>query len=280
MDMTQFAEMTAQADRRGVALVYGLQLRFTSAAWLAQLIRTGLLGEVYHVDAVWHRRAGTPPGGVFTQQRQSGGGPGMGLLPHVLDLACLLVGYPVVPATVTAATHLRLAGRGGTRDAFGPARTDVEDTITGLVRLAKPQAVTVAFAASWEGHVERERLTAEVRGTTGGARLDFVRDSAAGRLVPALFTQLAGAAVEVHVTAPDGFLTVDQCYAAEIADLVDVARSRRVRPVPARMHAATPDEAGAVLATIVAAYRSAETGGTVDLLAGGDRGELRQDQIA
>jgi predicted dehydrogenase len=266
MNMMEFHSMTAQAELLGVVLTFGFHLRYTAAEWLARVIRAGNLGEVYHVDAMWHRRAGTPLRGVFTQQRYAGGGPGMDLLPHVLDLAYLLVGREVVPASVTASAHTRLAEQGGTGRNFDPSLSDVEDTIIGHVKMASPDGVTVTFAASWEGHIDQDRLTVEVRGTEGGARLDLMRTNGTEFFVPKIYTQLEGEAVEASISHPERFRTVEQCYAAEITDLANAVRCRNTSNGPVSTPQITTQQAGVVMNTIFAAYESVASGETVTLL--------------
>jgi predicted dehydrogenase len=266
MNMMEFHSMTTQAARLGVVLTFGFHLRYSAAEWLVRVIRAGHLGDVYHVDGMWHRRAGTPLRGVFTQQRYAGGGPGMDLLPHVLDLAYLLVGREVVPAAVTASAHTRLAEQGGTGRNFDPSLSDVEDTIIGHVKMASPEGVTVTFAASWEGHIDQDRLTVDVRGTEGGARLDLMRTNDTEFFVPRIYTQLEGEAVEASISHPERFRTVEQCYAAEIADLVNAVRCRNTSNGPGPTPQITTQQAGVVMNTIFAAYESVASGEAVALL--------------
>jgi len=124
--------------------------------WLKQRIEEGLLGEVYAIHTRWVRRSGLA-GGWFRQKKLSGGGPLIDLGVHVMDLALWLAGFP---------RPLRVSGQVGQYFCEG----DVEDWAYGLVRLAGGGVLTCETME--RGHIEREVIRVEIRGTEAGVVID------------------------------------------------------------------------------------------------------------
>ena len=277
----ELVTMKACTDRRGTVLTFGLHLRYTAFEWLRKVVAIGTLGDIYEIDTRWERREGTPNRGVFTRRSASGGGPGMDLLPHIMDMALMLMGPSARLKRVTAHTNSLIAQLGGVRRRFDPAYVEVEDHIAGVVALTVPwssEAAHIRFSAAWELHGE-ERLSLDVYGTAGGARLTLVRRDGRERLVPTLYRVEEGQHINITVGSPDDFLPVDQCYAAEVADLVRVANTRRDGKKSVLQTRVTPDEAGRMLRVILGAYESAASSGDWVGLSGGETNDPDRKEL-
>src|SRR5206468_4114980 len=117
--------------------------------WLHGLVGAGRLGEVYYARGQWLRRRKLPPRPTFTEKRLSGGGAGLDIGVHVLDLAYWFLGAPE-PVSVSAVTSDRLTKRpdlGGFWGDWDRERTDVEDFAAAFVRFAN--GAVLALEASW-----------------------------------------------------------------------------------------------------------------------------------
>jgi predicted dehydrogenase len=163
--------MRDAARRSGRLLMAAQHLRFDPASRrLKALIDGGLLGEIYYARAQWLRRRLLPPRVTFIEQRLSGGGPGLDLGVHVLDLVYWFLGAPQ-PVSVSACTDARLAHRDDLTSAWGDwdrERFDVEDFAAAFIRFANGAALTLE--ASWLlFQPERELTRLQCYGTRGGA---------------------------------------------------------------------------------------------------------------
>ncbi len=256
----QLTEMCTRATERDVVLTFGFHLRFSAIQWLRAQVDAGDLGEIYGVRVEWMRRNGIPTRGVFLDKQLSGGGAGMDLLPHGLDLALDLLGDRTV-LKVTGTTHDLLARAGGILG-NAPEMT-VEDTIFGTALVDSGDAgrpVTLQFGASWDGHVARPALRLEVLGTLGGATLELVGEGADERLVPTVYRMVHVQAVRIEPVGDPGFPTVRRCYTEQVGDLVRVVEARRAGDASAQPRV-MPGQAATVLRTVIGAYESARNGG-------------------
>ncbi len=256
LTLEELDQMTAAAATRDVLLVFGMHLRYSAVRWLRLLVDEGFFGDIYRIHTEWMRRNGIPARGVFTNREASGGGVGMDLLPHLLDLALYLYDHPAC-TSITATAHDRVAQDGGTFRVIDPAQVTVEDAIEGTIQVAGSGAPrTISFAASWDAHVVRDRLRLEVLGTRGGARLELVQEDDRELLVPSVHTIVGGQAVDITPAGDPGFPTVGECYPLQLATVVEAVAARRTdKPMPPTL--VTAAQARTVLAGVLMAYASA-----------------------
>lgn len=143
---------------------------------LKDYIDAGLLGDIYHMRAVWLRRRGIPGlGGWFTTKARSGGGPIIDIGVHMID-AAMYVANQWKPTHVSAQNYAKFgspmknykyvsmwAGPPNFKGTF-----DVEDFAAGMVRYAG--GATLSFHVSWAANA-REEMYVDILGTRGGARV-------------------------------------------------------------------------------------------------------------
>ena len=225
--------------------------------WLRQAVQTGMLGDIYHVEAAWTREAGIP-GGWFGQKALAGGGPLIDLGVHVLDLALWVLGFPAV-RTVS----------GTTRAVFGPCGRklwgiksggegdyEVEDGAVGLLRLEGN--IPLLLEASWADHRRpgEDDIHLRVAGSQAAAVVHIPNYTQEDTL--RLYTEIDGTAVEAKPRLRPPRLSGH-------AGLIDafVRAIRQDAPVPA------PAAEGLVTVQVLDAfYRSAAAGREVVLAAG------------
>ncbi len=167
----EIRRIIAARDRAGKLVMTAQQYRYGSVARdLKAQIDAGALGDIYHARCWYLRRAGLPvrPGLIY--RRFSGGGVGIDLGVHVLDLTLWLMGNPQ-PVSVSGSTKSVLAKQ---PDAFGqrgaaiPADIDVEDFANGFVRFAND--ATLSIEVSWlllHPNTDEKRIW--LYGSRGGA---------------------------------------------------------------------------------------------------------------
>ena len=155
---------------RGADRLLGVDLsyRFTEGMQrIRDLIRAGVLGQVFAADLTFHNAYG-PDKAWFYDPALSGGGCVLDLGVHLVDLALWTLDFPEVSAveSVLLAGGKPLAGR-----------TDaVEDYATATVQLAS--GTVVRLACSWRLHTGADaEISASFHGTKGGAALRNVDGS-------------------------------------------------------------------------------------------------------
>lgn len=158
----------------GKKLMIGLNNRFTPYAWFVRdMIKSGKLGDIYHVNCGWKRRNGLPASDWFADRSKSGGGPFIDLGVHFVDLSMSFLGYPDVE-TVSACTYTNF-GASKTRIVNGipidrERVYDVEDIAVGMIRLANNSSIN--FEISWASNIAQEQQFYEILGTKGGLRFE------------------------------------------------------------------------------------------------------------
>lgn len=131
---------------------------------IAELVRSGALGQVFAVDLVFHNAYG-PDKPWFYDPVQSGGGCVIDLGVHLVDLALWTLGFPAVDEV---AASLRAKGQ-----PLGPDQ--VEDYATAAFRAGDTD---VRLACSWQVHAGADaEIAAVFYGTEGGAALRNVDGS-------------------------------------------------------------------------------------------------------
>lgn len=163
-------------EENGVTFMLGMLNRFrTETLILDRRRREGLMGEIYHADARWVRRRGIPSNPWFAQKALSGGGAGIDIGVHALDLAWYLMGCPK-PLTVSAMTHSRLGDvRAESSFNWGDLRSDgavmdVEEAAVAFIRFEGHKSMTLTV--SWAINGPEEDLNLKIYGSREGASLE------------------------------------------------------------------------------------------------------------
>lgn len=162
------------AERADRTLSVGMNLRFLpDAQRLADVVRGGKLGRVYHAKAFWFRRAGIPKLGTwFCKKELAGGGALFDIGVHLLDLALFAMGrFDAV--SVSGQVYSTFGPRGlGEGDWGMSERThadfDVDDCATALLRFA--DGATLSLDVAWAMHQkEADRMNLLLHGSDAGA---------------------------------------------------------------------------------------------------------------
>lgn len=166
-------EMIAARDRSGKQLMTAQHFRFKgSSRALKREIEAGALGTIYHARSWMLRRNGLIPTPTFVRRALSGGGPGIDIGIHILDLTLWMMGNPR-PVAVSGVATAALAHREGAwavwRDAPIPQDFDVEDFAGGFVRFEN--GATLMLEVSWLLHhdTDGEDMQMWLYGTEGGS---------------------------------------------------------------------------------------------------------------
>jgi predicted dehydrogenase len=247
LDASQALEMIVAAERAGLMLSVGFNMRFMDGALaMRRFVDEGRLGTPI-CGRGWMLAGDVPWWGKHYIKAISGGGALAATAVHVLDLAIWLAGSPR-PLTATASSARifpRKRGEGApnaeAREAF-----DVEDTIFGHVRFEGGFWLTLE--GSWVWDEPGWNYSLDLVGDAGQARMDPLR----------LAAERAGAPVDVTGEAAGG-MDFPPSVARELADVVAAIREGREPLVRAR-------EALAVQSITDALYRSAELGREVDVV--------------
>ena len=247
MSAAEGREMLAAAERAGRRLMINFSYRFSaqSRALKAQ-VDAGVFGDFYFGRSVWHRRRGMPGfGGWFGTKALSGGGPLIDLGVHRLDLALWLMGYPK-PTWVMGSTYDPIA-----REAADKAGKtfDVEDLAAAFIRF--DNGATLALEASWAANIqEAELMETRLLGTRAGL---LQKNLDAGyRFDAHIFTELNGAAFDMHLNPPPGKAP------SAMHDYAEAILAGTPHPAPG-------EEGLRVMEILDAIYESARTGAPVPL---------------
>jgi predicted dehydrogenase len=238
------ARLVAEARKRRLLFMVGQNFRFNAESQTGrQLIRKGLLGDIYHAKTSWARRAGIPRiGSWFTQKRFAGGGCTYDIGVHALDRCLYLMG-DFAAAAVSGQTFAKFGPRGlgngnwGKSEINASAEFDVDDLSVALIKMRSGR--TVLLEASWAAHGPHQDVNStQLFGTEAGMSLPPVH----------LFRQTRGG------------------YSTEAVDLLPplVSTNRMVHFVDCLLGDAEPlvsaEESLAVQKILDAIYASAATG--------------------
>jgi predicted dehydrogenase len=166
--------MIEQAQRVGRHITVGMNQRFRpDCQRVAQLVRQGALGHVYHAKAFWFRRAGIPKlGSWFGKQSLAGGGALYDIGVHLLDLAMYVMNR-FEPRSVSGQVYTTFGQRGIGEGGWGLSERehesfDVDDSATALIRF--DDGATLTLDVSWAQHQkESDRMNVVLHGTEAGA---------------------------------------------------------------------------------------------------------------
>lgn len=165
-------EMIAARDRSGKMLMTAQHFRFGGdARALKAEIDAGALGDIYHARSWMLRRAWYPLRPTFIYKKNSGGGPGVDIGVHILDLTLWMMGHPK-PVAVTGITQDKLSRLPGAFSQWGgkiPDDVDVEEFAAAFVRF--DNGATLILEVSWLLHhaTTGEDMQMWLYGTKSGA---------------------------------------------------------------------------------------------------------------
>lgn len=172
-------EMFQQAKKSGKLLNIGVCNRYhKSVVEIAQKVKNGELGDVYHIYCSFRSHRCIPGlGGEFTTKASSGGGVLIDWGIHFLDLILYVIGGAKIK-TVSADTYAKMAP---TIDAYkytgmwaGPpienGTNDVEDYVTGYVRTDK---CSISFNGAWAENIGDGGMFIDFMGDKAGIRLQY-----------------------------------------------------------------------------------------------------------
>lgn len=169
------AEAMVKAQKSsGKILMIALHNRYKSeSVYLRKYIESGRLGKIYYAKTSWLRRRGNP-WGWFSKKALSGGGPLIDIGIHILDLTLWLMNFPIIERVSSMVTNK--LGMYKTKDTgayladYGDGKiNDVEDVASAMLH-AKDGA-SIMLDVSWAVNCKEDKLSIELFGDKGGARL-------------------------------------------------------------------------------------------------------------
>jgi predicted dehydrogenase len=169
-------EMIEAAERNQRHLMVAYNYRYRSdSQWMYNMVQSGKLGTIYHVNASWRRETGIPGWGWFGSKQMSGGGALIDLGVHVLDLGLWMMGFPKIK-TISGDTRMFFGPKSLKTWGRRPGQTfeggfDVEDGGVGFIRLAN--GANMVLNVTWAEHVQpqEDAIRVEMQGTEGSAVL-------------------------------------------------------------------------------------------------------------
>jgi predicted dehydrogenase len=167
-DTAENARVIACARESGALLGVDLSYRFVDEVRaVAELVRSGELGEIYAVDLTFHNAYG-PDKPWFYDPKLSGGGCVIDLGIHLVDLALWALDFPGVSAVAS-----RLFAQG---QPVHSTEMQVEDYA--LARLDLKTGAAVQLACSWKLQAGCDAMiSGAFYGTKGGAQFRNVNGS-------------------------------------------------------------------------------------------------------
>lgn len=250
MSAAEAEQMRQEAKKAGKLLALGFVRRFGKDADLVrELVKEGMLGEIYYAKAAYIRRNGSP-GGWFTDRARSGGGPLIDLGVHVIDLVRYLAGNPL-PVSVYGAAFYKLGERklnevkAYTATRADENKCDVEDLAAAMIRFSDGMVLNVETSYALNTAAESGRI--ELFGTKGGVRID-----------PGVSLHTVTAGKLSDVTFPSPAMFGGEAYRKEIDEFIDAI----ISGTPLRANA---DDGVEMMKILDAIYRSAQTGHEVSI---------------
>lgn len=173
--------MAEEAEKQGKILNIGVCNRYhKSVELIADMVKTGKLGNIYHVYCSFRSNRCIPGlGGAFTTKAQSGGGVLIDWGVHFFDLIFYVLGS-VKLKTVTCDAYNEMAKDMKTYKykfmwAEDTADTehgtnDVDDFISGYIRTNK---ASISFNGAWAQNIPEEEMFIDFLGDKGGVRLQY-----------------------------------------------------------------------------------------------------------
>lgn len=176
MTVEQALAVEEAVKRTGKILQVGFVRRHgDNTKILKQFIDSGEFGEMYYAKASCIRRLGNP-GGWFSDQSKSGGGPLIDLGVHMIDICWYLMGKPR-PVSVSGNTYSKLGNRSNIKNLsfyqaadYDAALNNVEDLANALIRFDNGASLFVDV--SFTLHAKEDELYAKLFGEKGGAEIE------------------------------------------------------------------------------------------------------------
>lgn len=179
-------EMQKVQHETGKVLNIGVVNRFNTAVnKIRDLIREGVLGDVYHVYVSFRAFRSIPGlGGAFTTKEIAGGGALIDWGVHYLDIVMYCTGDPK-PVTVSGQAYSKLGvdmknyvyrsmWSEITKDLNGTY--DVDDSVTGLIRTETAPGVcgpTISLNGAWAQNIGVGETYIDFLGDKAGIRLQY-----------------------------------------------------------------------------------------------------------
>ena len=256
MNYQEALGVSEAAHKTGLISNVGVVCRFNSGVEaVKKVIDSGKIGKVYSVFNSFRSFRRVPGiGGEFTNKSHAGGGVLNDIGVHNLDQILYILG-DAKPLTASACTYLEIAKdyenyharkevwKASTRKAGEEPVCDVEEYVTGLVRLDK---YSINFTGAWAQNIDHEEWFIDFLGDKGGIRLKYCGNYE-------LFTEKN----RVFVTKKPCFKVHDMSYSEHLA-----FRSSVITRVPTRAYIDNLLNTANILDGL---YRSAEKGEEVKL---------------
>lgn len=214
---------------------------------LKQFIDNGDLGEIYYAKASCLRRLGNP-GGWFSDQSKSGGGPLIDLGVHFIDHIWYLMGKPR-PVSVSGNTYKNLGNRSHIQNLsfykaadYDQSLNDVEDLANALIRFENGASLYIDM--SFTLHAKEDIISSVIYGDKGGAEIEPTLS---------LVTEENNTILNVTPQVDDIGFNVTKAFANEINHFVECCQTGKESIAPV----ADGVEIMKILNTI---YESAEKG--------------------
>ena len=176
MTVNEALAVEAAVEKSGKILQVGFVRRHAdNTKILQQFIDQGELGRIYYAKASCLRKLGNP-GGWFSDQSKSGGGPLIDLGVHMIDISWYLMGKPR-PVSVSGNTYSKLGNRSHIENLtfykaadYDPTVNDVEDLANALIRFENGASLYVDV--SFTLHAKKDELYVKLFGEQGGAEIE------------------------------------------------------------------------------------------------------------
>ncbi len=241
------AEAVAKAQAEsGKHLMVGFVRRHaTNTKIINKFINSGDLGEIYYSRLNCFRRLGNP-GGWFSDITRSGGGPLIDLGVHLIDVAWYLMGKPK-PVSVSANTYNCLGNFSNIENKscykaadYSAENNSVEDLANALIRFEN--GASMFIDVSYSLHTEKDRISAELFGSKGGAILE-----------PSckLFTQKHNNLIDITPYIDDYTFNFDASFQSEIDSFINVCLGAEENICPVQ-------DGVTIMQILNAVYKSAE----------------------
>jgi predicted dehydrogenase len=176
MTVDEALAVEAAAKKSGKILQVGFVRRHgDNAGLLKRFIDDGDLGEIYYAKASCLRRLGNP-GGWFSDQTKSGGGPLIDLGVHMIDICWYFMGKPR-PVSVSGNSYSKLGNRSHIQNLsfyqaadYDPSLNDVEDLTNTLIRFENGASLMVDVSFTLQA--KEDELYVKLFGDKGGAEIE------------------------------------------------------------------------------------------------------------
>ncbi|WP_399632007.1 Gfo/Idh/MocA family protein [Sporosarcina sp. SG10008] len=253
MTVAQALAVEAAVKKSGKVLQVGFVRRHgDNTKLLKQFIDQDELGEIYYAKASCLRRLGNP-GGWFSDQSKSGGGPLIDLGVHMIDICWYLMGKPR-PVSVSGNTYSKLGNRSHIQNLsfyqaadYDPALNDVEDLANALIRFDNGASLFVDV--SFTLHAKEDELYVKLFGEKGGAEIE-------PKLV--MVTEKSNTILNVTPQVDNLSFDFEKAFKNEINHFVDCCKEGKETIAPVA-------DGVQIMRMLNAVYESAKTGKEVYL---------------